>query len=86
MVPTWRMNTWVRKITTNGNYIFKIAGTHRKNCSRMAGVKHELLAQGLLAATVAWGRQFFRWYLMGVTILQVVSHGGDDSSGGILWG
>ena len=30
------------------------ACTRRKHCSRVAGVKHELLAQGLLAATVIW--------------------------------
>ena len=29
------------------------ACTHRKKCSGVAGVKHELLAKGLLAATVA---------------------------------
>ena len=48
---------WVRKITMNENYVFQQDGAPAhiaKNCSKVAGIKHELLAQWLLAATVSW--------------------------------
>ena len=44
---------WERKITRNANATRWCACAHRKTCSRVAEVKHELSAQRLLAATVA---------------------------------